>query len=78
MAKERNFSVLLQPEPEGGFTVLVPALPEVVSYGETELEALEMAKEAIALALEVREERGEALPGEAEPRLHHVKVASAV
>lgn len=75
---ERTFSVLLQPEPEGGFTVLVPGLPEVVTYGTTEADALAMAKEAIELALEVREERGDDLPGEVEPRLHRVKIALAV
>ena len=25
-----SFSVILEPQPDGGFTVLVPALPEVV------------------------------------------------
>lgn len=31
-----SFTVILEPEPEGGFTVLVPALPEVVTFGDTE------------------------------------------
>jgi predicted RNase H-like HicB family nuclease len=34
--------------------VLVPALPEVVSYGEDVSEALAMAKEAIERVLESR------------------------
>ena len=74
-ATERTFSVLLQPEPEGGFTVLVPSLPEIVSYGETEAEALDTAKEAIKLALEVREEQGKEIPGEVESRTEAVTVA---
>ena len=73
---ERSFTVILEPEPEGGFTVLVPGLPEVVTFGETEAEALEMAKEAIELALELRQE--EELPEGAEPKLHRVKVAFGV
>jgi len=32
---ERTYTIQLRPEPEGGFTVLVPALPPVVTYGET-------------------------------------------
>jgi antitoxin HicB len=60
--KTRTFTVVLQPEPEGGFTVLVPALPEVVTYGEDETEALAMAKEAIELAIEHRASLGEDIP----------------
>src|SRR3989338_6108821 len=33
---EYNFTVVLEPIEEGGFLVLVPALPEVVTHGETE------------------------------------------
>ena len=49
---KRTFAVVLRPEPEGGFTVRVPALPEIVTYGANEAEALAMAKEAIELSLE--------------------------
>jgi antitoxin HicB len=31
-----RFSVILEPQPDGDLTVLVPALPEVVTEGETE------------------------------------------
>ena len=47
----------------------VPALPEVVTEGETEAEALAMAKEAIELALEERVAEGEAIPEESGPRV---------
>ena len=78
MSKEYTYSVILEPEPEGGFTVLVPALPEVVTCGDTEPEALAMAKEAIELALEVRKEKGEEIPEGTTPKLCNVKVAMAV
>ena len=58
----RTYTVVLRPEPEGGFTVRVPALPEIVTYGEDEDEALAMAKEAIELCLLDRAERGEDIP----------------
>ena len=62
---DRKFTVILRAEPEGGFTVLVPALPEVVTYGRDEAEAVEHAKEAIELAIEHRVELGEEVPDDA-------------
>jgi predicted RNase H-like HicB family nuclease len=49
MRKEHyHFNVVLRPEPEGGFTVLVPALPGCVTYGRTLAEAKKMARDAAA------------------------------
>lgn len=58
MTIERRFTIHLLPEPEGGFTVRVPALPPVVTYGETQEEALANAREAIEAVLEVYHEDG--------------------
>ena len=41
-------NIMLRPEPEGGYTALVPALPGCVTYGRTVDEAREMAKDAIS------------------------------
>ncbi len=54
-----NYRVLLTPEPEGGFTVVVPALPGCITWGENLNHALEMAKEAIEGYIEVMKELGE-------------------
>ena len=62
MSDARTYTVVLRPEPEGGFTVRVPAFPEIVTYGEDEQQALAMAKDAIELCLESRKERGEDIP----------------
>jgi predicted RNase H-like HicB family nuclease len=75
--RTRTYAVVLQPEPEGGFTVRVPALPEIVSYGESEEEALAMAKEAIELVLEDMAARGEEIPDANPPRYHQVTVSVA-
>ena len=48
----RKFTVVLEPEEEGGFTVRVPSLPDIVTYGKDEAEALAMAEDAIRLVLE--------------------------
>ena len=59
MAKSNyNFSVVLEPQEGGGFTVLVPALPEVVTEGDSEAEALANAEEAIRAVLEYRRDHG--------------------
>ena len=74
MAGVQSFDVLLRPEPEGGFTVRVPAFPEIVTFGDDEVEALAMAQEAIELVLESRRERGEPIPASDAMRLRSVKV----
>ena len=62
-----EYSVILTPEPEGGFTITLPAFPEYVGYGETEEEALALAREGIAFELERLREAGESPPVEAAP-----------
>lgn len=57
-----TYKILLQKEPEGGFTVTVPALPGCITYGENIDEALVMAKEAIELYVEELTESDETIP----------------
>ena len=47
MGMKSSYQILLTPEPEGGFTVSVPALPGCITYGETIAEARSMAADAI-------------------------------
>ena len=71
-----SFSIILEPQEEGGFTVLVPALPEVVTEGDSETEALANAEEAIGLALSYRRDNGIAIPSDAKPEIRRVTVAA--
>ena len=71
-----TYTIHLRPEPEGGFTVLVPALPEVVSYGETREEALEHGREAIQAILEYYDAEGIARPEDVVPLVEQVTVAA--
>ena len=49
MPKTRyRYNIMLRPEPEGGYTALVPALPGCVTYGRTLQEAQEIARDAIS------------------------------
>ena len=60
--KNLRFSTVFRREPEGGFTVTVPALPGCVTFGKTIDEAEKMAGEAIQLYLEDMLDQGESLP----------------
>lgn len=62
MAEEREYEVVLVSQPEGGFTVSVPELPDIVTEGETREEALAMAKDAIEGYLEAMRHRGWDIP----------------
>jgi antitoxin HicB len=73
----RKFAVVLEPEHEGGFTVRVPALPEIVTYGKNEEEALAMAEDAIRLVLEDMTARGEQIPAALTPSIREVTVTLA-
>jgi antitoxin HicB len=76
MAANHSFSVILEPQEGGGFTVLVPALPEVVTEGDSEQEALANAEEAIRAILEYRRDHGIAIPLDASPEIRRVTVAA--
>ena len=77
MDATRTYTVILEPAEEGGFVVHVPALPEVVTQGDDEAEALAMAKDAIELALEERLAEGEEIPTERAPQMRQVTVRLA-
>ncbi len=64
MSQNLNYRILLTKEPEGGFTVNVPALPGCITYGENMEEAVAMAKDAIGLYLESLIAHGEQIPTE--------------
>jgi antitoxin HicB len=55
--------LLLAPQPEGGFTVTSPLLPELVTEGDTLDEALANVRDALAAVIEAYEDLGWPLPG---------------
>jgi predicted RNase H-like HicB family nuclease len=59
-----KFTVVLQPEADGGYSVVCPAIPGCVSQGDTLNEALANIRQAILLCLEVRNEQGQPAPSE--------------
>ena len=61
-----SYRILLRPEPEGGYTVIVPTLPGCITYGKTIKEARKMATDAIKVYLESLEKHGEPIMDDAE------------
>ena len=47
-----RFKVVIEEEPEGGYSIFAPLLPGCASQGETVKEAIANIKEAISLYLE--------------------------
>lgn len=64
--RELSYRIFLRPEPEGGYTVIVPSLPGCITYGETIEEAKEMAEDAIKAYLESLKKHGEEIPDDTE------------
>ena len=69
-----NYTVILQPLPEGGYSVLVPAIPEVCTFGDTIEEARQMAEDAIRCFIESALKTGESIPADVAPALERVGV----
>lgn len=61
-AMARTYTVVLEREDDGGYSVHVPALKGCHTQGDTLAEALLMAEEAIVLCLESLAERGFPVP----------------
>lgn len=57
-----QYNVFLEPDPDGGYVAVVPALPGCYSQGETVQETLANAHEAIALTVEDMSAHGEPVP----------------
>jgi len=54
--------LILTPQPEGGFTVTSPLLPELVTEGDTADDALNNARDALAAVIETYQDLGRSLP----------------
>ncbi len=54
--------LILTPQPEGGYTVTSPLLPELVTEGDTLDEALANVKDALAAVVEAYHDLGRPMP----------------
>jgi len=62
--KQLTYRILLNPEPEGGYTATVPSLPGCVTWGKDIDHAIEMTKEAIEIYIESMVANNEKVPDE--------------
>jgi antitoxin HicB len=73
-----DYTVIFKPLEDGGFDVIVPAIPEICTFGDTIKEAREMAEDAIKCYIESALELNEPIPTDSEVSFEKiaVKVAS--
>jgi antitoxin HicB len=76
--REYAYTILLDPDPDSGtYTVTVPALPGIVTQGDSVEDAIAQAKEAIQVHIEGLLADGEPVPEERErPQMVTVRVAA--
>ena len=76
---EYSFTVFFEPAVEGGYVVTCPALPGLVTEGDTLADAKRMAKDAIRAYLESLRKDGEPIPADpkfsAKPVKERIRVA---
>ena len=75
-ANKLTYTVLFEPQPEGVYTVTVPALPGCVTEGATLEEAREMAKDAIECYIASLRKHSEPIPHDV--RITHQPVMEKV
>jgi predicted RNase H-like HicB family nuclease len=73
----RRLNVVVEKDPEGKWTLTVPALPGYVACGDSEEEVLTLAREGIPFHLECLREEGLPVPeGEGEAKVLTLEVAA--
>jgi antitoxin HicB len=75
---EHGYRVIYERLSEGGYQVIVPALPGIVTYGRTLQEARDMARDAIVCHLRGLLKDGEEIPEDPfareQPRTEELRV----
>lgn len=59
--------LVFEPQPEGGFTVTCPFLPELITEGDSIKEALDNAEDALTAVIEAYADLGRPLPTALQP-----------
>jgi predicted RNase H-like HicB family nuclease len=58
----KTFKAIVEQDPEGKWTLTVPALPGYVACGDSEEEVISLAREGIPFHLECLREEGHPMP----------------
>lgn len=59
--------LIMMPQPEGGYTVTCPLLPELVTEGDSVQDAIQNAGDALTAIIEAYEDLGRSLPPVLQP-----------
>ena len=62
MSKLYKIPLVLSPQPEGGYTVTSPVLPELITEGDTPEEVMRNVRDALEAALELYEDQSKPVP----------------
>ncbi len=76
--KNLSYNVIFKPEPEGGFTVIVPSLPGCVTYGKNLTEARKMAADAIQGYIVSLKKHNELVPSDSESFITSIDVQESI
>ncbi|HET7144903.1 MAG TPA: type II toxin-antitoxin system HicB family antitoxin [Anaerolineales bacterium] len=67
MSQIYKLPLVLEPQPEGGYVVTCPLVPELITEGEDVQNALHNANDALAAIIEALKELGRPLPPALQP-----------
>ncbi|OIN92081.1 MAG: type II toxin-antitoxin system HicB family antitoxin [Anaerolineae bacterium CG03_land_8_20_14_0_80_58_20] len=67
MSQIYKLPLVLEPQPEGGYTVTCPLLPELITEGDNVQDALQNANDALAAIVEGLAALGKSLPRALQP-----------
>ena len=73
--KVYNYTVVFEPVDEGGYNVIVPAIPEICTFGDTLEEAKAMVEDAIKCYIESALIAKELIPEDREPSISQVAIS---
>lgn len=67
MSAVYKLPLIMEAQPEGGYTVTCPLLPELITEGDSVQEAIHNAGDALAAIIEAFEDLGRPLPAVLQP-----------
>jgi antitoxin HicB len=69
-----NYTVIFEQLKEGGYNVIVPAIPEICTHGETKEEARAMVEDALRCYLESAIKEKEQIPEDKTPSVEKIAI----
>jgi len=72
-----SYKIMMHKEADDRYSVIVPALPGCITYGENIDHAISMAKEAIELYIEELQSRNEEIPDDSNTLEYSINIATA-